>query len=129
MADALKVIETDTIQFYYKNGILFLLIKDGAEFTLESTRRDQAEIRKVFGNKRVPVLIDASNHYFITREGLEYSYKKEAYSNRQAVAFYTSNFSSRLKARFFISNHKPLAPTELFSNKTEAINWLNEFLV
>lgn len=48
--------------------------------------------------------------------------------NRKAIAFVFDNLALRLLARFYIKINKPSSPTQSFSTKEEAINWVKEYL-
>jgi hypothetical protein len=122
-----KEIETDTVILSFKESFLHVKVKEDAEFTVEKIKRDREIAKKLVGEERTPVLIDASSHFFITREGQEFAASREANENRKAVAYFTDSFGSTIKLRHFKIVNQPVVPSEVFKSREEAIEWLKLF--
>lgn len=120
-------LETETVEIVLQNELLYVKIKENAEFTLENIKKDRELTRNVVGSEKLPVLVDATEHFFITPEGQEFAASEVANVNRKAVAYYAPTLPSLLKLRHFKTFNQPSVPSEVFTCKDEALDWLNNF--
>jgi hypothetical protein len=118
------IASTENIQAVYDGAFLRICIKEGADFNYERSVADRVAVRKILGDSKVPVLIDASSNFVVSKEGMEYAATAEGNHNRKAVAYYTSSVASKLKVKVFIGSKKPAVPSQVFNTEREAMAWL-----
>jgi len=121
-------LETETVEIVVQNELLFVKIKENAEFTLDNIKKDRELTYNLIGSEKLPVLVDASEHFFITPEGQEFAASEVANVNRRSVAYYAPTLSSFIKLRHFKTFNQPTVPSEVFTRKEKALNWLKSFL-
>jgi hypothetical protein len=73
------------------------------------------------------VLLDTSKGYASSRpEANEIFAGKEYAESRRAIAIIAKSLASKIVSNFFIRFNKPVTPTKVFTNETEAIAWIKE---
>lgn len=117
------VLET-VLMSYGDDGILRIRINEGAELTLAQAKLQLETIKRLCGNSKVPILVDARANYTITKEAQEFSSQQEAI--RIATAVLSANQFTKVSLNFYLSIFKPATPYRLFSNEEEAIAWLKD---
>lgn len=117
------VLET-VLMTYGDDGILRIKINEGAHMTLAQAKLQLETIRRLCGNKRVPILVDARVNYSTTKEAHEFSAQHEEI--RLATAVISSNNFTKVSLNLYLSIFKPSTPYKLFSKEQEALAWLNE---
>jgi hypothetical protein len=87
-----------------------------------------AAMGKIGNGKKFPVFIDAGDYVNVDKEVRIFSASKEGniYTLADAIAY--NSFAQKLVANFYLKHNKPAIPTKIFSEKTEAIEWLKTFL-
>jgi len=121
-----KDISTTYLEFV--DGIVFLRLKEGADFTLAATKEQYAAQDELTGNNNYAVLVDATHHVGMSKESREFM---AAYNNprRKATALLTKyNLATLILANFYMKFNKPVTPTKLFNDESSAISWLNQML-
>jgi hypothetical protein len=102
-------------------------IKEDAEVGLD----DAVEIAKIATeltqNTSVIVLADARLHCSITSEARKYFAEHSVKNRFTAVAVLSDSLPVRILLNFYVNIDRPDVPTKLFSNETEALEWLNSF--
>jgi len=116
------VLETVTM-IYGEDEILRITINKGAVIGLEQVRLQFDTIRRLCGEKKIPVLVDARADHHITREAKEFAAHSD--SNRIATAVVTSNPLGSIFINFFIRVFKPHSRYKSFFGFAEAELWLN----
>ena len=117
------VLETVTM-IYGEDQILRITINNGAEIGLEQVRLQFETIRRLCGDNRIPVLVDARCDHQITREAKEFAADSD--SNRIATAVVTSNPLASLFINFFIRVFKPQSRYKSFFSFADAEDWLKQ---
>jgi hypothetical protein len=122
----MKIIDTGIAEISFNRGelILHIKIKEGAEMTLEATKKHYHEIEKLTEGCEYYALIDTSNYFKIEPDALEFSSKSEAIAKRLAAAHYRPHVANRLTANVFAALYKPHIPVKIFNKKLDAVNWL-----
>lgn len=91
--------------------------------------KENLEVVKRFGNgKLIPVLVDIKESKGGSKECRAYFASEEAGKIQSACALLVSSPLSRLIGNFFIGLNKTKFPTKLFTNESEAMDWLKNFL-
>lgn len=120
--------DISTTRLEYEGGIMYLRLKEGAEFNLETTKEQHAAQDELTSNDNYVVLVDATHHVSMSKESREYM---AAYENprRKATALLTRyNLATLLLANFYMKFNQPKIPTKLFNQEEEAIDWLRQML-
>ena len=123
---AIKDLDSTFIE--YKDNIIFLRLKEDAEFTLSASKEQHQAQDELTQQDNYVVLVDARNHVTISKESREFMAK---YNNprRKATAILTNkNAAMLIMANFYMNVNKPRIPTKLFNHESEAVQWLKEKL-
>ncbi|MER2997673.1 DUF7793 family protein [Pontibacter populi] len=110
-------IESGILHFYYKKidnldlGVAQLCVKDRMEYT---------------DFQDYPCLIDAISIKHFTKEARDY-FANEGNEGIIASAILTSSTTIKMMANFYIMVNKPQNPTRMFTDKTSALEWLEQF--
>ena len=109
------------------NGIIHIHFKPGAEILLSDAILIVEAMEKIGNGKKYPILIDAGEFVSVDQEVRMFSASKDSnmFTLADAIAYYS--FAQKLIADFYIKNNHPVVPTRAFSNKQEAIKWLETF--
>jgi hypothetical protein len=127
-AQAAIIKETSTTLLEYVGGIMYLRLKEGAEFSLETTKKQYSVQDELTGTDNYGVLVDATHHVSMSKESREFM---AAYINprRKATALLTRyNLATLILANFYMKFNRPNIPTKLFNHEDEAIAWLKHML-
>lgn len=95
---------------------------------IELNEEDVWELRKIIlrfsGDKPFAILLDAVYDFTPTEEARRLLASKEYTAKRIAAAFVTNSFLNKLFGNFFIQFNRPATPTRMFTDETDAFNWL-----
>jgi hypothetical protein len=110
------------------DGIIRIHINAGCEIELTDAIFIVEAMEKLGGGKKYPILIDAGEFSSVDQEARIFSASAESniYTVADAIAY--CNLAQKLLANFYLKHNKPLVPTQVFSNKREAIAWLKTFV-
>lgn len=111
------------------DGIWYAVSKETPR-TLEMMRDNVAFLKKIFENKRVCLIADASKVSPYDKETRNYL-AKELNNLYKAMAIISTSSIGRMVANTFILSHllNPLpVPMKMFKNEKEAKEWLREYL-
>ena len=117
------VLET-VLMVYGDDGILRIRINDGAVIGLAQAKLQTETIRRLCGDTKLPVLVDARANYSITKEAEEYGAQQAA--NRIATAVLSSSPFAKLTLNIFLGIFKPTTKFKAFSDEEDAVKWLKE---
>jgi hypothetical protein len=110
------------------DGILHVIFLPGVEQTLADAQdffRAGAELR---AGRRWPILVDLRRTKTQDRDVRKYYGSPEVSQTASVMAVLVSSSLSRLTANLFITLTKPSAPTRMFTDETEACEWLKGFM-
>jgi hypothetical protein len=111
-----------------EDGIGRVVLKPGAEETLEDVKEIIEAGRKLGKGAAVPVINDIRNTKSITREAREFYTGEETKKVVSAIALLVGSPVSRALGNFFIAVNRPSCPTRVFSSEQKAIEWLKGFV-
>ena len=117
------VIET-AVMIYGDDGILRIRINEGAHIDLAQAKLTRETIRRLCGETKIPVLVDATVRYTITKEAEEFGAQNA--NNRIATAVISSNPFGKISLNIFLAIFKPSTTFKFFMNEEKAVEWLNE---
>ena len=123
--------ETSTAKIYWdsKNevavGKLFANIStlDAAVENIDAQER----VRDKMNKKQTRVLIDMSVVSEISKDARDYFANERTASIQRATALYITSSIGKVIGNFFMGLNKPITPTKLFTDKEEAIKWLQTY--
>lgn len=107
---------------YGEDGILRVRMVEDAVFDLEDAKLQFNTIRRLVGEKRVPVLLDARKPFTTTKDAHEYLAQQSGH--RIATAVITTNMISKTIINTYITVFRPASPYKMFTDETEALEWL-----
>jgi hypothetical protein len=118
--------ENNYIKAWYENNILF------AEFKIEKldlkSAKETVDLRlDMAEGVNHLVLIDAQQVKTITKEARDYFASEEGSKFIIASALVLNSTVGKLLGNFFLQISKPKVPLHLFTNKNDALEWLNSF--
>ena len=107
--------------------ILHIHLHAGCEIELSDAVLIVEAMGKLGAGKKFPVLIDSGEFTSIDKEVRIFSASAECniYTLVDAIAYYS--LAQKLIADFYVRHNKPVVPTQVFSDKTKAIQWLKTF--
>ena len=127
-----EIIQTRTTRVWLKeDGIIYLLPRPDplSGMTLDDVKEFLAAIRKLGKGKKMPIMNDLRGY-----PGFSADVDTRAYiagdagrSIFKSVAFLVDSPVSRMVGNFVLYVNKPSYPTRLFTNETEAVDWLKGF--
>jgi hypothetical protein len=117
------VLETVTMS-YGEDGILRIRIEEGAAIGLLQAKLQFETIRRLCGDAKILVLIDARAHHTVTKEAQEYA--AQNVGGRIATAVINQNPFAQISLNLYLKIFKPVSPYRLFSEEDEAVAWLKE---
>lgn len=121
--------ENEYVKFEFDNNILRGTFKKGL-VTLDIAKIIVFERRKFSNFKDVPLLICDLGIKSIEREARDYLSSSEGIEGIMASALVTNSALSKHLANFFVNITviRPKIPTRVFTNESEAIAWLKNYV-
>jgi len=120
-----EVINTRTAKIsFISEEILRVDVLQDTEVEEEDARENYLACKKLAGEKKIAVLIDSRVRTTATKEARDFSSGPLVSNTVIARAILTSSMAVKLLGNFYIRFHKPISPTQLFSEEKDAIQWL-----
>ncbi|MGZ5243479.1 MAG: DUF7793 family protein [Bacteroidia bacterium] len=118
--------ENNYIKAWYDNNIVFAEFKIN-KLDLEAAKQTvMLRLGMVQGVNHL-VLIDAQNVKTITKEARDYFASDEGTKFIIASALVLDSTVGKILGNFFLQISRPKVPLRLFTNKGDALEWLNTF--
>jgi len=111
-----------------KLGILIQTYHDNAELTFDDAREDFNLYTNLCKSVKRPVMVDIRNIKSVDRQARSYYASEEAIKYLSAAVLIVSNPVSRIIGNFYMDLNKTVFPFRLFTDKEEALNWLESYL-
>ena len=112
------------IQFL-TDRIYRLKVFEGAEIEADDANEMGKILRELSNGKPFAVLLNAMSSFYISPDANKIIASKK---DRIAAAIVTKSLANRIIGNFFIKFNKPATPTKLFSEETEAMEWLEQLV-
>ena len=110
-----------------ENGICCSISKKHPPQTLEETKKGVEEFKKITKGKKVCLLIDTTNSTPSSKEVRDYA--AEIFPDLvKAIAMVSKSALGRMIANLFFGLKPPPYPVKMFSEETEAKEWLKQYL-
>ena len=120
-------ISNDCSTFWFEGGIL-LSEYIVANVDLNVARKGVELRHSIVQGRSYPLFVDISKVKSINKEAREYLSQPEASMYIKAAALLASSYLSKIAGTFFLSFNRPPIPTKLFTDKVEALKWLERFV-
>lgn len=121
-----EVLDTEYITFQLEEGVLHATYKS-VEVT-EDIAKEVVKTRKAYCDyKTYPHLLMETSVAKITKEARDYFATDESTEGVAAGAIIVKSAFKMTLLNFFLKVSKPEVPARLFTNKEDAIQWLQDF--
>ncbi|MES2515578.1 MAG: hypothetical protein V4580_15590 [Bacteroidota bacterium] len=84
--------------------------------------------QKIFGEKKLPVIVMCGEYSSTDIEFIKHLAKNENDPYSKADAFVLKSIAQRLMANFYIKIVVPERPTKFFNKRTDAYQWIKQFM-
>ena len=123
----LDAIQNPFMSFRIEDGVLFGEISQETplDMDIDVAKFINASKSKLCQEKELPVFINFDGFMHANKAVREF-WKMEFFRNMKGVAIYSTSPIVRNFFQFFIAVERPFVPMQVFSNKREGLNWLNE---
>lgn len=105
-------------------GFVRATMRDGIEMTLTDAEEALAATAEVAGHVRARILVDSRGLRYQTKEARDHFVSADAERVSLRVALLVGSPVSRMIGNFFLRRQAHRAPTRLFSDEADAIEWL-----
>lgn len=119
-----ETIELDYVTISYKEPVVYLVFKDGAELGFPQIRELTSHAEKLCGNKPYLVFSDTRAKVNVTPEGRKVSADSKEAPLHRGTAVLVKSSMIKIAINFFGGLQKPMYPFRAFTDKKEAIDWL-----
>ncbi|MFT4601885.1 MAG: hypothetical protein ACI857_002071 [Arenicella sp.] len=121
--------ETDYAKLEFIEGVLRGTFK-AKKVTIDIAYKIVEDRLMYSNNESVVILISDVGLRSIDREARDYLSSDQGLAGLKASALLTNSALSKHLANFFVSItvRRPVIPTKVFSNETEAIEWLKQYI-
>ncbi|WP_200977217.1 STAS/SEC14 domain-containing protein [Echinicola sp. 20G] len=109
-------------------GIIECKAFPNSYLNLEDAIENLNAVKALANGKKIPVLVDITETKGGSKECRDYYASEEAANIQSACAMLVESSLSKLIGNFFLGLNKTKFPLKLFSDKNEAIYWLQNFL-
>lgn len=111
-------------------GYVYVRFKDEVDFEIEDAKVQEAALVKLCNNQAYPFVVDGRVSFSnISNDARHYLAKSELLQAvRLAQALIVDSLAYSLVANIYITVNKPNNPVKIFSNKADAINWIQQFI-
>jgi hypothetical protein len=118
--------ETEFYKFQFDGDIFYMTYKNGP-ITLEIAKEIVSKRHELMNGREIWALIDDFNLRSIDRDARVYLSTPEGIDGIRAGALLVSSHFAKHLANFFlkITVTKPIIPAKVFTDKTEALDWLH----
>ena len=116
--------KNEVIELWLENGIVYAIYTKNAVITLEIAKEIVYERLRIVGARTYPSLSDYTGNMQITKEARAFFASSESIKQVSAGAFLVKNLIQQFLGNAFLKFNKPTIPARIFSNKEDAIKWL-----
>jgi hypothetical protein len=122
------ITETPTSTLWFdENGILCTVAKKGPQRTIEEIKKDIESIRNTLENKKICLLIDATDAGESSRETQDLV-AEEFPKFVKALGVISGSALGRMLVNLFLNLKEQPYPTKMFNDEKEAKEWLKQFV-
>lgn len=114
--------------FIGDDGILFFTYKENLELNIEAAKIIVQDRINFQAKKSFPAFVDCRGIKSISKEARDYFAKKGSDLIIASALLYDSPVH-KIIANFYLQINKPVVPSKAFTNKEEALKWLEQFKI
>jgi hypothetical protein len=115
--------ENDSFVFWEEEGIFCSRFKKST-VDLEMAKKSVAARLRLTNSQPCKLFMDIRNLKYVSQSAREFSASIESTQFAEACAILAPSMITKLIANFFMSFNKPNLPTQIFTNKEKAFEWL-----
>lgn len=108
--------------------IVYVFLKENCVIDLDLQERLIDAYNTITGGKLTPFIFMADTGVSVTKEARDNAIVIEERSPCAATAVIVTNLAYKLVANFYLQFNKPKRPYKVFSNTSDALEWLKTFL-
>lgn len=123
-----KIITSAGSVSFLEDGIMRYEIDTMEEISRANVEEYVQTVKQLGGGRAFCNLVVVKNFVQVGDDARAYAASEESNKYTIADAFVIQSFALKLVGNFYIRYNKPVRPTRLFNEETEAINWLRTFL-
>jgi hypothetical protein len=122
----MKIVLVDIAELMFdeENSFLYIRIVEDASLNRSNMQECFDSIKDLTSNKPHFALIDASQHFVIQPDTLQYLVNSEIASGRRASAYYNVSMANRLTINFLKYLYPRPFCVQMFETQDPAIEWL-----
>lgn len=121
-------IENEYVKFWIEEGVIYNTYKSHVtEITLPMAKQIVADRVKLSGDGLWPGIIDPSKTVKMDSAARKYMASDEATGGLSAVAILVDNFITRMTGNLYLKIGRPRIPIQLFTSRTKALDWLENY--
>ena len=117
------MLENEYAKFWIENGVLFFEYKTGVVLDLEAAKLIVSDRLRVQDGKAYPVFCDARGIKDWNKAARDYLAKEGSYLITK-VGLLVDTPLSLMTLNFYLTINKPLVPTQIFTDKIAALQYL-----
>lgn len=125
-SEKINLIHSDII--IREDGIVEIVFKKSSNIGVVECKEMIETYRANLEPKKYPLLHVIEDFVNIEKSAREFSATEEGLSFSKAEAYVMNSLAHKLLANFYMKVDKPSVPTKFFTNKTEAEDWLVNYL-
>jgi len=110
------------------DGIMYVFLKENCVLDINLQDKLIDSYNTITGGKLTPFLFMADTGVSVTKEARDNAILIEERSPCIASAVIVNNLAYKLVANFYLQFNKPKRPYKVFSNKSDALEWLKKYL-
>ena len=122
-----NLIDNAYTKMWIENGIMHSIFKPNLVMNVGVAKILVQDLLKISGDRNWLLFFDITNLVSVDLESIQYLSTTEALCNITAGAIFTTAPIARFAGKLFVDLNRPKPPAQLFSNKTEAIAWLEQY--
>ncbi|ESU28754.1 hypothetical protein FLJC2902T_13490 [Flavobacterium limnosediminis JC2902] len=119
--------ENDYARLWIANQILFFEYKENVVLDLEAAQKVVLDRLMIQNEKEYPVLCDVRGIIDSDKAGRDYLAQSGSIMSK-AVALLVHPNTSQVMSKFYLEVSKPRVSTRVFTDKNEAVNFLQYFI-
>src|ERR1051326_3731076 len=123
-----EIFETPNSKYWFdEEDMLMVVMKNAAAPELEEQKRQTEEFLAKLDGKKICCIIDFSNASYTPASAESREYNNQQVTKMfKAIACVSHNVVTRMLAHLFLGFRTPPLPIKVFSNETEAREWLRQ---
>lgn len=110
------------------DGIMQISLKSNYKVSLSDAEAMVKLFKEMGGGKKFRLLFTAGDDTSVATEARYYASGPEANKYTISSAFVVKSIAQKLLGNAYVTFNKPVTPTRIFTEESEAVNWLKQFI-